>query len=324
MQPQLKDQKWVSPQRGLPVNDTKGSQAINSVTGETVQLYYWNSGTRTIDAGQAAGTLVEGKLAYSNILNSAGSMLAVFQDKSLSFTSTAFTTEVPLNFESAEIADALSGSARLTAINASVNAGAGFSNGQYAVDYRTGMVYGRKADTSVTLTSTAYKAPQSSSAAGGSAGGIFAEDSANASGDNGMHLLSVRQDTLASSTSTDGDYQDVKSDSIGAVYGREVYAPTYEDNAVGVAKVEQRFSYSYISTATTTTIKSGAGFLHTITITEAVASTIIVYDNTAGSGTIIASFVASADVGTYHLNVSFGTGLTIVTAGASKITTSYR
>lgn len=104
----------------------------------------------------------------------------------------------------------------------------------------------------------------------------------------------------------------------------EQLAPTYEDNTVGVAKVEQRFSPSYISSATTTTIKSGAGFLHTITITEAVASTIIVYDNTAGSGTIIASFVASAGVGTYHFNVSFGTGLTIVTAGASKLTTSYR
>ena len=104
----------------------------------------------------------------------------------------------------------------------------------------------------------------------------------------------------------------------------EQLAPTYEDNVVQVAKVEQRFSYSYISTATTTTIKSGAGFLHTITITEAVASTIIVYNNTAGSGTIIASFVASAGVGTYHLNVSFDTGLTIVTAGASKLTVSYR
>lgn len=324
MQPQLKDQKWVSPQRGLPVNDTKGSQAINSVTGETVQLYYWNSGTRTIDAGQAAGTLVEGKLAYSNILNSAGSMLAVFQDKSLSFTSTAFTTEVPLNFESAEIADALSGSARLTAINASVNAGAGFSNGQYAVDYRTGMVYGRKADTSVTLTSTAYKAPQSSSAAGGSAGGIFAEDSANASGDNGMHLLSVRQDTLASSTTTDGDYQDVKSDSIGAVYGREVYASTAEDNAVGVLKVEERFSYSNITSATTTTVKSGAGFLHCITVNTTAAGAITVYDNTAGSGTKIGTLKSSIAENTYYFDVSFGTGLTIVTAAASDITVSYR
>lgn len=323
MEPILKDQKWISPQRGMPTNDTKGSQSASSITGETVQLYYWSSGTRTIDAGQAAGTLVEGKLAYSNVLNAAGSVMGTYRDKSLSFTSTALTTEVDFDYAYLEQLDAYSGSERISAINAKVNSGSGFSNGEYIVDYRTGMIYGKKASTAVSLTSTSYKAPASASS-GGSGSGVFAEDSANTSGDNGIHLLSVRQDTLASSTSTDGDYQDVKSDSIGAVYGREVYAPTYEDNAVGVAKMEQRFSYSYISTATTTTIKSGAGFLHTITITEAVASTIVVYDNTAGSGTVIASFVASAGVGTYHLNVSFGTGLTIVTAGASKLTTSHR
>lgn len=323
MQPQLKDQKWVSPQRGMPVNDTKGSQAINSVSAETVQLYYWNSGVRTIDAGQAAGTLVEGKLAYSNILNAAGSMLAVYQDKSLSFTSTAFTTEIPLNFEAAEIADALSGSARITAINAAVNAGAGFSNGQYAVDYRTGMLYGRKADTSVTLTSTAYKAPQSSSA-GGASSGIFAEDSANASGDNGVHILSVRQDTIASSTSADGDYQDVKSDTLGALYGREVYAASAEDNTVGVFKVEERFSYTNITSATTTTVKSGSGFLHCITINTTAAGTITIYDNTAGSGTKIGTLKASVAENTYYFDTTFGTGLTIVTAAASDITVSWR
>ncbi|HPQ09879.1 MAG TPA: hypothetical protein PLQ98_00965 [Bacillota bacterium] len=159
---------------------------------------------------------------------------------------------------------------------------------------------------------------------GGASSGVYAEDSAATSGDNVVAMGAVRQDTLATSTTTDGDYSWVKQDVLGAAYGREVYATTAEDNTVGVFKVEQRFSYSYISSATTTTVKSGAGFLNAITITEAVASTIIVYDNTAGSGTIIASFVASAGVGTYHFNVSFGTGLTIVTAGASKLTTSYR
>lgn len=159
---------------------------------------------------------------------------------------------------------------------------------------------------------------------GGASSGVYAEDSAATSGDNVVAMGAVRQDTLATSTTTDGDYSWVKQDVLGAAYGREVYAATAEDNTVGVFKVEQRFSPSYISSATTTTIKSGAGFLHTITITESVASTIIVYDNTAGSGTIIASFVASAAVGTYKFNVSFGTGLTIVTAGASKLTTSYR
>lgn len=97
-----------------------------------------------------------------------------------------------------------------------------------------------------------------------------------------------------------------------------------EDIANDVLKVEQRFSPTYISTATTTTVKSGVGFLHSITITESVASTIVVYDNTAASGTIIASFVASAGTGTYTFDVSFTVGLTIITAGASKLTVSSR
>lgn len=97
-----------------------------------------------------------------------------------------------------------------------------------------------------------------------------------------------------------------------------------EDLANDVQKVEQRFSSNYIATATTTVVKSGVGVLHSITITEAVASTIVVYDNTAASGTIIASFVASAGVGTYLLDVAFSVGLTVVTAGASKLTVAYR
>lgn len=45
-----------------------------------------------------------------------------------------------------------------------------------------------------------------------------AEDAAAASGDTGVYVLSVRQDTLSSSTSADGDYASVKSSSTGAVY----------------------------------------------------------------------------------------------------------
>ena len=52
--------------------------------------------------------------------------------------------------------------------------------------------------------------------------------------------------------------------------------------------VQQRFSYSTIITASAQ-VKAGAGFLHCITIAQndaaPTAGTIIVYDNTAGSGT---------------------------------------
>jgi hypothetical protein len=76
----------------------------------------------------------------------------------------------------------------------------------------------------------------------------------------------------------------------------------------------------YISTATTTVCKSGSGVMFNIVITESVASTIIGYDNTAGSGAIVFSLPASFPVGSYLFSSSFATGLTIVTAGASKLT----
>lgn len=97
-----------------------------------------------------------------------------------------------------------------------------------------------------------------------------------------------------------------------------------EDITNDVLKTEQRFSSSYISTATTTTIKSGAGFLHTVTVNGGTAGTIIGYDNTAASGTVIFSFDTTNALATYIFNVTFSVGLTIITSAATKVTTSYR
>ena len=79
-------------------------------------------------------------------------------------------------------------------------------------------------------------------------------------------------------------------------------------------------SSTYISTATTTTVKSGSGILRRIVLTETAASTITIYDNTAASGTILAVLKASIAERPYDFNIRFQTGLTIVTAGTSKLT----
>jgi bifunctional ADP-heptose synthase (sugar kinase/adenylyltransferase) len=82
--------------------------------------------------------------------------------------------------------------------------------------------------------------------------------------------------------------------------------------------------YKNISTATTTVVDSGAGTLDRIIINTTTASTITVYDNTAASGTKIATIAASVPNGTNLVyNLKFNTGLTIVTAGASDITVVY-
>lgn len=86
---------------------------------------------------------------------------------------------------------------------------------------------------------------------------------------------------------------------------------------------ETSFLSAYISTATTTTVKSGTGKLHSITLGETAAGAITIYENTAASGTIIAVLKASIAEQTFVFDVRFTTGLTILTAGASKLTVSY-
>ena len=84
------------------------------------------------------------------------------------------------------------------------------------------------------------------------------------------------------------------------------------------------YLYNYISTAATTTVKSGAGFFHLMTVEGGTAGTIIIYDNTAASGDIIASFDSTNAIATYGFNISFTTGLTIITSAATKLTVAYR
>lgn len=87
------------------------------------------------------------------------------------------------------------------------------------------------------------------------------------------------------------------------------------------------FLANNITTSTTTTVKTGAGFLHAISINTkgATAATATVYDNTAGSGTKLATIDVTANVGTLILDVKFATGLTIVTATGTPgdLTVSY-
>lgn len=102
-----------------------------------------------------------------------------------------------------------------------------------------------------------------------------------------------------------------------------------EDQTNDVMKVEQQFSYTRITTATTTTVKSGAGFLHAIVFGKHVATeTLINYDNTAGSGTIIYKYTEGAailsDNQTLIVDAKFGTGLTVVTDQATDVTYIWR
>ncbi|OGM06045.1 hypothetical protein A2125_01490 [Candidatus Woesebacteria bacterium GWB1_43_5] len=133
-------------------------------------------------------------------------------------------------------------------------------------------------------------------------------------------------------TLSDGDASALNVDSSGNQKITLATTIAGEDIANDVTKVEQRFSYLNITLAapTTTVVKSGAGFFHALTInTPAATGVITMYDNTAGSGTLIGAITQPAALlqnsNTVIYDVSFAVGLTIVTATAAQdLTVSYR
>jgi hypothetical protein len=87
-------------------------------------------------------------------------------------------------------------------------------------------------------------------------------------------------------------------------------------------------AYVNITAAATTVVKVGAGQLFAINLQNmAAASTITIFDNTAGSGTKIGTYTqgAAALVSPVSLfyDVKFNLGLTIVTTGTNDITVSF-
>ena len=125
-------------------------------------------------------------------------------------------------------------------------------------------------------------------------------------------------------TRTEGQFGVLQADSLGNL--KETLGTTIagEDIPNDVTKVEFRNNATYISTATTTVVKTGAGLLHTIVVQGGTTGTIIGYDNTSAGGTILFSFDTTVALATYTFDVSFAIGLTVVTSAATKLTVSAR
>ena len=87
-------------------------------------------------------------------------------------------------------------------------------------------------------------------------------------------------------------------------------------------------SYAHLNSTGTTTIKSGAGILRRVVINTkgSASNTFTVYDNTSGSGTVIAAIdTVNGASGHFEYNVAFSTGLTVVdaTGTSADITVIY-
>lgn len=86
--------------------------------------------------------------------------------------------------------------------------------------------------------------------------------------------------------------------------------------AAAPARANDTTIYTNITTLATTVVSANPGTLAAICINTkgATANTATVYDNTAGSGTKIATIDTTAAVGCLRYDVAFATGLTVVTA----------
>ena len=153
-------QKFVSNKLPMPVDILTDTSKTSAITGETLQLKYWNSTVLTSDAGQVAGTLVMGKFSYSGLLDSGGVSIGTDGDTSIAFTTgTVLTTEKKYPYELVHKYKGLE--ALATAVTT------GFANGEYCVDYRNGVIYGLKATTGTSDTVAYIVATQETSTSGG-------------------------------------------------------------------------------------------------------------------------------------------------------------
>lgn len=132
-------------------------------------------------------------------------------------------------------------------------------------------------------------------------------------------------------TRADGQATGLEVDSTGNAKVTQATLLAGEDLSNDLIKVEQRFSFANVTADTA--VKSGAGFLHTVTImpTDAVATagTIILYNNTAESGTIIGTIYLPAAWTvpvTLTFDLLFTTGLYVgfTTTNDVNVTVSYR
>lgn len=136
------DAKWP-----LPVHDVLKASEIEDVSSETVSFIKMDG---TADAGEAAGTIVYAQLDKSPVLNKLGDRVGRFDGTDLD-SSISFADGVILAAGEKGFVTFGSGDERLTKTAAKLT-----TNGDWALDYQTGIIVLKKASTATSL-SVSYK-----------------------------------------------------------------------------------------------------------------------------------------------------------------------
>lgn len=93
-----------------------------------------------------------------------------------------------------------------------------------------------------------------------------------------------------------------------------------------MSKRTDAYATNYITTATTTQVKTGPGVLKRIVINKPVSTgTISIVDNTSGTTVTHGIITSTADLKPFYIDfdVRFSTGLRIITTQAQDITVVY-
>ena len=86
------------------------------------------------------------------------------------------------------------------------------------------------------------------------------------------------------------------------------------------------FNYTNIAAATSSLVKSGGGFLHTVVISNASATTgtMSLYDNASATGTTpLIATVGCFTPGTYTFDIKFNNGLAVANTSSPNAVITY-
>lgn len=89
-----------------------------------------------------------------------------------------------------------------------------------------------------------------------------------------------------------------------------------------ISALQPRYDYRFVSAASSTNVKTGAGTLHTLVICDGDAQSITLYDSETHGNNQIGYLDAPAD-GTYTFDCKLSAGLTVSCVSASNITVNY-
>lgn len=92
-----------------------------------------------------------------------------------------------------------------------------------------------------------------------------------------------------------------------------------EDIAADVQRVSDSGTNTRITTAATTLLFTGRGTLKRLLVEAALTGTATIYDNTAGSGTILAILPIGFPAGSHELGFECAVGCTVVTSAADRV-----